>query len=103
MDKSMTTPIYTIVVLKAKPGRLEDLKTALEALAIETRKEPGCLSYTYIQDTNHDAHTLVSYEKWESIEAEAAHWQTPHMQATLAQAGDILDAAPVIHRGPQII
>ena len=99
----MTTPIYTIAVLKAKPGRLDDLKAALEALAVETRKEPGLLSYSFIQDTNHDTNTLVSYEKWESAEAEAAHWQTPHMQTTLAQAGDILDGAPIIHRGLQII
>ena len=99
----MSNNIYTIAVLKAKPGRLEDLKATLEALASETRKEPGAQEYFFIQDESHDTDTIVSYERWENADEEQKHWQTPHLTKALKQLDDILDGGPVIHRGFKII
>ncbi|MEM8837333.1 MAG: putative quinol monooxygenase [Pseudomonadota bacterium] len=99
----MTTPIYTIAVLKAKPGRLDDLKTTLSALAEDTRKETGAVEYFFVHDENHDANTIVSYEKWTSADHEAAHWQTPHLRNAIKALKDILDGDPIIHRGPRVI
>ena len=99
----MAEPIYTIAILKAKAGRLEDLKSVLEALATETRKEQGAIEYFFVHDQNHDENTIVSYEKWANAEEEAAHWQTPHLKTAIAQMKDILDGSPIVHRGPQVI
>ena len=46
----MNANVYTIAVLTAKEGRLDDLKSVLEALAEETRKESGAVEYFFIHD-----------------------------------------------------
>lgn len=99
----MSEPIYTIAVLRAKNGRKSDLRSTLEALAEETRKEPGAVEYFFVEDEHHDANTIVSYEKWSDAEAESAHWRTPHLKAAIVRMKDILDGDPVIHRGPRIV
>lgn len=99
----MSNPIYTFAVLRAKEGRLEDLKSALETLAQETRQETGVIEYLFVQDENHDPNTILSYEKWQSSEEEAKHWQTPHLKQAITTLKDLLDGDPIIHRGYPII
>ena len=99
----MSERIYTIAVLTAKEGRLDDLKSVLEALARETRKEWGAIEYFFIQDGNHNPNTIVSYEKWENVNEEGRHWKTPHLTKAMEQLKDILDGEPAIHRGLKVI
>jgi quinol monooxygenase YgiN len=99
----MNENIYTIAVLTAKEGRLDDLRSVLEALAKETRKESGAIEYFFIHDENHNPNTIVSYEKWENVNEEGKHWETPHLTNAIEQLKDILDGEPVIHKGPKII
>lgn len=98
----MSTNTYTIAVLKAKPGKTDALISILERLAGETRKEAGAVEYGFIQDqTLPDV--VLSYEKWRDAGAEAAHWQTPHLKAALAEFRGVLDGEPAIYKGPKII
>lgn len=99
----MSKNIYTIAVLKAKPGRLGDLKATLTKLAKETRKEAGANEYFFIQDENHDPNTIVSYERWENATEEKNHWNMPHLKAAIREMRDILDGEPQVHRGYKII
>ena len=99
----MTDAIYTIAVLKAKDGRLDDLKSTLSKLAMETRKENGAIEYFFVHDENYDPNAIVSYEKWENADEEAAHWKTPHLRRAIRDMKDILDGDPVVHRGPRVI
>ena len=98
----MTEKIYTIAVLKAKPGKAEALISALEELAAETRNEDGAEEYGFIRDQK-NPETVLSYERWTSIEAEAAHWKTPHLNKALEQLRGILDGAPTIYKGHKVI
>lgn len=43
MDASQT--IHLVAVLKAKPGKAEELRRRLEEIIPDVRKEPGCLAY----------------------------------------------------------
>ena len=99
----MSVNIFTIAVLKAREGRLDDLKATLTALAEETRKEPGAHEYFFVQDENHDTNTIVSYERWETAEEEKKHWGTPHLKSAIDAMADILNGAPQIHRGYKVI
>ena len=99
----MSDNIYTIAILKAKEGRLDDLKNTLSILAAETRKEAGAIEYFFVQDQNYDPNTIVSYEKWQDAEQEAQHWQTPHLKEAIEKMKDILDGEPIIHKGVKII
>ena len=99
----MNENIYTIAVLKAKEGRIGDLKSTLENLAEETRKEAGAVEYFFVHDENHDNNTIISYEKWINANEEAKHWETPHLNNAISKLKDILDGDPIIHRGPKVI
>ena len=46
----MTEKIFTVAVLKAKPGKAEALISALKELAAETRNEEGAEEYGFIRD-----------------------------------------------------
>ena len=98
----MTEKIYTVAVLKAKPGKAEALISALKELATETRNEEGAEEYGFIRDLK-TPETVLSYERWTSGEAEAAHWKTPHLKKALEQMRDILDGAPTIYKGHKVI
>ncbi len=99
----MEKNLFTIAELKAKEGRLDDLKAALETLAEETRKEPGALEYFFVQDHAHDKNTIISYERWKNSEEEEKHWKTPHLQNAISKFDDILDGAPIVRKGYQVV
>ena len=98
----MSANTYTIAILKAKPGKTDALISVLERLAAETRKEDGAEEYGFIQDQK-TPEVVLSYEKWKNAEAESAHWKTTHLAAAIEQFKDLLDGAPLVHKGTKII
>ncbi len=81
----------TIPVKAAAREEAYKLATMLEDA---TRKEPGCLAYTFYADRN-DPNTFFIFEEWESDAALASHFQTAHMKQFLQQAPQILAGPPV--------
>jgi quinol monooxygenase YgiN len=68
--------------------RAEAVAAARDVMA-ETRREPGCISYTFSADLGDQA-AFHLFEEWESPEALARHFETPHMarfQAAVARLG----------------
>jgi quinol monooxygenase YgiN len=59
------------------------IRAALEVMEA-TRREEGCLSYTFSADLADPGRFRV-FEEWASPEALAAHFETPHM-ASFQQA-----------------
>ena len=51
---------------------------AARKMVAETRKEQGCISYSFAMDVLDDSIIRI-FEEWESAEALQAHFQTPHM------------------------
>lgn len=98
----MSSNVYTIAVLKAKAGKADTLIEILESLATETRKEDGAEEYGFIRDQK-SPDVVLSYERWRDADAEAAHWQTPHLKSALAKFGHVLDGEPTIYKGPKVI
>ncbi|MDX7509925.1 antibiotic biosynthesis monooxygenase [Citrobacter sp. S39] len=78
--------ISIIAVLKAKPGKIDALKQALQALLLPTRREPGNIEYALFQlrDTPD-----VFYVR-ESWHGQAEHIALPHFQAFILQMNDLL-------------
>jgi quinol monooxygenase YgiN len=58
---------------------------ALEMMR-ETRKEAGCISYTFSGDLG-DPGGFRVFEEWESQEALDAHFATPHMAKFQGEMG----------------
>ncbi|HEU4649954.1 MAG TPA: putative quinol monooxygenase [Croceibacterium sp.] len=62
------------------PEALEQARPLMRAVIAATREEPGCRAYAYAEDVAEPGLFRV-VEQWDSREALAAHFATPHMQA----------------------
>lgn len=78
--------------IKAAPGKGAEMKTALLALAAETRKEAGNICYRL--HTADDPDEFIIYEQWRDAAALDFHMQTPHLTAFLADEKGLLAGEP---------
>ncbi|VVP67111.1 hypothetical protein PS918_00517 [Pseudomonas fluorescens] len=85
----MSSRVYVMASFVVKPQGLETMRGVLAELSRQTALEPGCLEYAYYQSLANPLE-FSSFEVWEDPDSEARHWQTPHLQAALAQASDLL-------------
>ena len=60
------------------PVNLPELKAAVAAMENASRAEAGCIDYAFSQELGDPAYVRIS-ERWQSMEALAAHFATPHM------------------------
>lgn len=96
--------IHVVAVLTTKPGKREEVLRHFRANVPAVRAEKGCIEYGAAIDadpalpvqTKYGPDTFVVIEKWESVEALAAHGKAPHMQAFSAKIKDLL-ANRLIH------
>jgi len=68
--------------------RLNFIESA-KHVAIETRKEPGCLKYVVGADLE-DESLFYVFEEWEDHKALQAHFSTPHMTMYSQKIGDVI-------------
>ena len=64
------------------------VRGSLLKMEIESRKEAGCQTYAFSVDVN-DPGTLRIFERWDSMEALTAHFNTPHMAVFGAAIAEI--------------
>ncbi len=96
--------INVIAVITAKPGMRDTILEAFRANVPAVRAEAGCIEYGAAVDstpapkmqTPYGPDTFVVIEKWESMEALAAHAAAPHMAAYAAKTREHI-ASRVIH------
>lgn len=60
------------------PEKREPAIAAAREMMAETRKEKGCVSYTFSADLE-DPGRFRIFEEWESDDALKAHFASPHM------------------------
>lgn len=81
--------ISILAVLKAKPGQVDALGKALQALLQPTRQEPGNLDYALFQ-LRDAPDTFYMRESWRDAAALETHISLPHFQAFIAQMNSLL-------------
>lgn len=69
-------------------GALEAAREAFTAMIEASRKEEGCIGYSYAVDVL-DSNKLLIVEKWVDDAALAFHFGTPHMAAFQAALGGL--------------
>jgi quinol monooxygenase YgiN len=74
--------------IRLDPAKREDALRAALAVMEATRREAGCVSYTFSADLA-DAGKFWIFEEWESPAALAAHFQAPHMAAFQKAVGGL--------------
>lgn len=80
MNQSQDTSIRKLARIRGKAGRADALRTALQHLEAETRREPGCREFSFYQSlTAPDDFILL--EHFADAAALQAHLQLPHTRA----------------------
>ena len=70
--------IIVLATIESTVGDIAALRETIIALEVETRKEPGNISYTFnTQVANPNVIEVV--ERWETLDALAYHLKTPHV------------------------
>ncbi len=92
---STAQPLHVSAVITGVPGSGDRLESMLIELAAGTHTEAGCLLYS-LQRAVENPDQFVTVEKWTSKEALDGHMASPHLQAALAGAGEILAGPPMI-------
>ncbi|HEV8714071.1 MAG TPA: putative quinol monooxygenase [Candidatus Binatia bacterium] len=72
-----------------KADQRDEARKLVLRMAEETRKEAGCLTYSFYADLA-DPNTFFIFEEWESDEALGRHFQTEHMKKFQQQAPQLL-------------
>ncbi len=93
----MTTPtdsrpdlVTVIAHMRAKPGKEQDLRNALEPLIEPTSQEEGYVNYDLHQGIE-DPDRFFFYENWESDTDLDAHLDAPHLRDFAARIPELLD------------
>lgn len=81
--------LTVIAHMRAKPGKEQELRAALEALVEPTTQEDGYVNYDLHQAVD-DPAVFYFYENWESGAALDAHLATPHLQEFAARLDELL-------------
>jgi quinol monooxygenase YgiN len=82
--------VTVIAHMRAKPGKEQDLRDALEALIEPTSQEEGYVNYDLHQGVE-DPSFFTFYENWLSGEHLDAHLAAPHLVDFANKMGDLLD------------
>ena len=80
--------LIVAVEVVVEDGTIDQVRDAIHNMETESRKEPGCLTYAFSVDIN-DPNMVRVIERWESSEALATHFKTPHMAAFREALGRI--------------
>src|SRR4029453_11133108 len=82
--------ITVIAHMRAKPGKQQELREALEGLIETTSKEAGYVNYDLHQGIE-DPDLFYLYENWESVDTHETHMQAPHLEDFGGRLDDLLD------------
>lgn len=82
--------IAVLAKIKAKAGKIEEVKAELVALIEPTRAEAGCVEYK-LHVSDEDEAQFMFYEIWRSKEDLDLHIETPHLQGLLAKMGELVE------------
>ena len=89
--------LTVIANARAKAGKEQALREALEALIEPTIKEDGFVTYALHQGAD-DPAVFYFYENWESAAHLEAHLATAHIATFLGVMDDLLDGPLVIQQ-----
>jgi quinol monooxygenase YgiN len=94
--------ITITAIIRAKTGRLEDLKAALLAVAeYVDRNEPDTIGFFISQDID-DPSVFTTYERFSSSEAKDTHNGSSAVSAFFVQADALIEQPVFLHTCAEI-
>ncbi len=81
--------VTVVATFKAKPGKADAVRSAIEAVVAPTRSEAGCINYDLHQSTD-DPDVFMLYENWTSKKVLDEHLAMPYLKDLIGKADDLL-------------
>lgn len=88
-------PLRVVARIKAKPGKVGEVRALLVGLVEPTRKESGCVTYELLQNSE-DPTDFTFIEEWESDADFARHAASEHIKAVGPKLQPVVVDAPDI-------
>lgn len=89
-------PIYLTAILKSKTDKIQELKSVLENMVVNTKKEEACEKYD-LQQGLEDEMVFIFHEIWKSKEGLDAHNQQAYIQEFVDKAPQLLEEPAKIY------
>jgi quinol monooxygenase YgiN len=89
------TSLTVVALIKAKPGKEDQVRQELLSLVGPSRKDAGCLNYDLHQGKDNSA-LFLFHENWTSKSHLDAHLQKPDLQAVLGRVVQMAAEPPQI-------
>ncbi len=86
----ISQPVKITAILSAWPGKADDLKALLLAMAPQCRAEPGNRRWDVWQDQAVPGRYVLD-ELYADAAAVAAHRETPHYKAYIGRIGELAE------------
>ena len=88
--------IYLIAILKAKKESVQDLKSILDNMVLNTRKEKACEKYE-LQQSLDDESVFIFHEIWKSKKGLDTHNQQSYIKEFVEKAPNLLEKPAEIY------
>ncbi|MPT30360.1 MAG: antibiotic biosynthesis monooxygenase [Chryseobacterium sp.] len=88
--------IYLTAILKSKKDKIQGLKSILDNMVLNTRKEEACEKYE-LQQSLDDETVFIFHEIWKSKEGLDAHNQQSYIQEFVEKVPDLLEKPAEIY------
>ncbi|MGA1674910.1 MAG: putative quinol monooxygenase, partial [Pseudomonadales bacterium] len=76
-------------IIPLRPDTRDQALAMARRMAEATQAEPGCIAYDFYVGLG-DPNRLLLFQEWESMEALAAHFETPHMDQFMRELPHVL-------------
>jgi quinol monooxygenase YgiN len=87
--------LTVVATMRAKAGKEDELRAALESVIAPTLAEEGNVNYDLHQGVQ-DPAVFTFYENWTSADALDQHLKSPHMAAGLAGLPALIDGELIV-------
>ncbi|WDF46581.1 putative quinol monooxygenase [Chryseobacterium sp. KACC 21268] len=88
--------IYLTAILKSKTDKIQELKSILDNMVLNTRQEEACEKYELQQGLEDEA-VFIFHEIWKSKEGLDAHNQQSYIKEFVEKAPELLEEPAEIY------
>ena len=89
--------LRVVARIQAKPDKIGEVRELLRSLVPPTRKEPGCITYELLENSNEPG-DFTFVEEWASDSAFEAHAASDHIRAIGPKLNGLTSTLPDIRR-----
>ena len=94
-------PVCFVVLIRARPGRREEVWAALAELVPQVHSEPGCERYALHAVDGQDA--FLTVERWTTAGAAQAHAQSPAVRRYRERIADLVEPSQIVQLIPAVL